>query len=162
MPTSTRTCSIESCDRKHYARGWCRPHYGKWQREGRDETKVESLRPTASWGTGYVNKRGYRIVGNSGHPGYKTNNMAEHRKVMEEHLGRRLLPTEQVHHRNGVRHDNRIENLELWTTQQPYGQRVSDQLSWAHQIIEQYGHLQEDVVLKTDSGRKPKRLKNRK
>jgi hypothetical protein len=57
---------------------------------------------------------------------------------MEEILGRYLLPTESVHHRNGVRDDNRPENLELWTRPQPTGIRVSDALAWAHEIIERY------------------------
>jgi hypothetical protein len=50
----------------------------------------------------------------------------EHRAVMAESIGRLLTRQETVHHRNGVRTDNRVENLELWASSHPPGQRVSD------------------------------------
>jgi HNH endonuclease len=45
---------------------------------------------------------------------------------------------ESVHHRNGVRDDNRPENLEIWTRPQPTEIRVSDAVAWAREIIARY------------------------
>jgi hypothetical protein len=63
----------------------------------------------------------------------------EHRYVMELEIGRRLFPNETVHHRNGVRDDNRLENLELWASHHPPGQRVEDLVEWAKDILSLYG-----------------------
>jgi len=61
------------------------------------------------------------------------------RHVMEEMLGRKLLPGEIVHHKNGIRSDDSPTNLELWYKGHPTGQRVSDKIEWAKTFLEQYG-----------------------
>lgn len=65
----------------------------------------------------------------------------QHRIVMEEKIGRYLFPFETVHHINGVKNDNRIENLELWVKVQPTGARVEDVVKWAKKVLKIYGDV---------------------
>jgi hypothetical protein len=83
---------------------------------------------------------GYRIVTVDGRRG------PEHRFVMEAALGRYLWPDETVHHKNGDRQDNRLENLELWSSKQPFGQRVVDKVAWAREILDRYSDLPEGAT----------------
>lgn len=93
-----------------------------------------------SWKGGVTNSSGYRLIRMQDHPNaQKSGYVMEHVVVMTEHLGRPLFPGENVHHRNGIRDDNRLENLELWSTHQPFGQRVVDKVAWALEVIARYG-----------------------
>jgi len=65
--------------------------------------------------------------------------MLEHRYVIEQKLGRYLLPGENVHHIDGNKLNNAPENLELWVTRQPQGQRIEDAVAWAREILQRYG-----------------------
>lgn len=92
------------------------------------------------WKGGRRTTRGYVYLYRPDHPNVTTNGgMAEHVLVMEEVLGRYLLPGENVHHKNGQRDDNRPSNLELWVKAQPAGQRAVDLLAWAREIEARYG-----------------------
>lgn len=83
---------------------------------------------------------GYRLVPvPADHPcPHRDGRVLEHRLTMELHLDRCLEPHENVHHRNAVRDDNRLANLELWSRAQPSGARVEDLIDYAHWVLTTY------------------------
>jgi hypothetical protein len=129
-------CSIEDCEYDVKAKGFCRLHYERLKRYG-DASHIP--RPKRKNGEGHLNVLGYVELYLPSHPNSdKTGTLLQHRFVMAEHLGRPLLESESIHHKNGNRSDNRIENLELWSGSHPKTARVSDLIKWAKEILENY------------------------
>lgn len=96
---------------------WKTPEY----RAKQAAKKMPSGPDNSNWKGGrYINSAGYVYISLKGKRKF------EHRHVMEQRLGRVLKSHETVHHINGVRNDNRIENLELWTTRHGAGIRDED------------------------------------
>lgn len=84
-------------------------------------------------------KAGYVMIRLPSHPRARSSGYVfAHILAMEEALGRHLLPDETIHHRNGVKDDNRLENLELWVRPQPTGIRAADAIAWAKVILRRY------------------------
>ena len=118
-----KACKL--CGDAHHARGYCRLHYKRLINEG-------SVGPVSrKYGHGHITKAGYLRIGRK----------FEHVLVMESILGRKLLTHENVHHKNGQRADNRPENLELWSTSQPAGQRVEDKIAWCQEFLAEYASV---------------------
>lgn len=98
---------------------------------------------SSNWRGGkFLNSQGYVYLSNKrDHPNANAaGKILEHIFVMSSYLGRPLTLNENVHHKNGIRDDNRIENLELWSVSQPAGQRVKDKISWAIEFLQEYGY----------------------
>lgn len=115
-------CAVDDCDRlRHHGSPYCQMHRERLRRTG-DVGPAEPLR--------------VKGVVKPGRDGYVRLNLPdgrrvlEHVLVMEQELGRRLVDGENVHHKNGVKHDNDPGNLELWLVVQPTGQRVEDLMKY--------------------------------
>ena len=127
-------CSVAGCHDGARSLGFCKQHYNRHAagRPVEGEIRAKEHPP------------GKRIPHTSGYIMVKIANgdwRNEHRHIMEQHIGRRLKKDEEIHHKNGQRDDNRIENLELWSKAQPAGQRVEDKLDWCREFIAEYGDL---------------------
>lgn len=131
-------CIVESCTNLATARGLCPTHRARKSKTGDAQAEVPIKQVD---GTGYVTRHGYRAVPIPHEDRWLVHHNRtefEHRYVMARMLGRALSRDESVHHRNGDRLDNRPENLELWSRYQPSGQRVSDKIEFALELLRRY------------------------
>jgi hypothetical protein len=121
-PSFAEPCPVDGCDRPRTGKLYCKLHYERLRRTG-ELGPAQSM--SAPKGSGHLNKQGYRRIV------VDHRRVLEHIYVMEQILGRDLWPDESVHHKNGIRDDNRPENLELWNVErhgqnQRCGQRAED------------------------------------
>lgn len=129
-------CKTDGCDGLSVARGWCRKCYSAWRAHGDPTKRSEQF---LKYHQDLVDDQGYVSAYAPGHPNAnKANRLPKHRLIMSDFLGRPLRANENVHHINGVKTDNRIENLELWVTSQPKGQRPQDLVTHAKKILKAY------------------------
>ena len=151
---SRRTrCSVPGCSKPMHGRALCRTHLRRLDVLGDPAPDLPVRTPgVEGWVThGY---RGIVVPEDLRHLTAGAPHALEHRLVMAVLLGRPLVQGESVHHRNGDRQDNRPENLELWSSRQPAGQRAQDKLAFAYELLALYapeelarlgrGHAPED------------------
>ena len=133
-------CDEPGCERPMVCKRLCTLHYNRLKTKGHTG-------PTGKiyTGKGHINAQGYRRIPVGG-----GRELAEHRVVMERHLGRPLKKNETIHHLNGIRHDNRLENLELRASHHGKGQRPADLVDW---IVRDYPEMVREALAALDSKR---------
>lgn len=95
---------------------------------------------SSQWKGGRTKRYGYFLLRKPNHPNSNSSGyVMEHIYVMTEHLGRSLTKKEQVHHKNGIRDDNRLENLELCIKKTHHnGKKVKDLIKFCEEFLFEY------------------------
>ena len=119
-----------------YGQKYCSTEcFHRWRFAAKEAERAQGILPK-----GHISQDGYHVVKVAHGKQIKM-----HRYTMEKHIGRALRGNENVHHKNGVRSDNRIENLELWVKTQPCGQRVEDKVAASLQLLQAYPEFLEKL-----------------
>ena len=114
----------------------------------------KTLYKQTKFGKGNTNWKGGKTINTQGYIEIRVDNqyVKEHRYVYEKHYNIKLTSKQNIHHINGDKLDNRIENLELWDTSQPSGQRVEDKIKYYSDLIKkykdhpQYKHIVDNII----------------
>lgn len=114
--------------------------------ESEDKRRQERL--ASGHYTKHTDKKGYVWLTFPRSEKSKRNNILEHRYVMEQNLGRKLHKHETVHHKNGQRGDNNLENLELRSSMHGPGQTIQDKIDWAIKVVQLYPEFAEKLGAK--------------
>ena len=123
-------CTVSGCDRYHRTVGLCGMHYQRLVTKG-DVHWRSDRREYGSGKEWHLNPDGYILRYEPDNPNSGPNGQVyQHRHVMSGIIGRPWSSKENVHHVNGDKSDNKPENLELWDSGQPAGQRVTDRVEW--------------------------------
>lgn len=150
-----KKCNFNQCDKNIWTGGFCRTHYKKSlillnkicladgcpePAEYLDLCNKHYVRYTKYGdinGKAQIKRKGFL---RDGYKVYKINGktVSEHKIIMEQFLNRKLFTNENIHHKDGNRLNNNLDNLELWIKSQPSGQRISDIIDWAKNILQRY------------------------
>lgn len=113
-----KKCSVPDCYKNVIAKGLCTCHYQRFKFKGSVQAERAVGDKTGAWNPkwrgGRTKKQGRVFIYKPEHPyANKSGYVLRYRLVVEKSLGRYLLPSEIVHHKNNISDDDRIENLEV-------------------------------------------------